>query len=72
MCICETVWSVDTHLDVNVAAGLDHTGGLLGVEPFPTTMAGNKQLHKWMTGSGSWPGSEWKACLRRGQRAAII
>jgi transposase len=43
---------VDTHLDVNVAAVLDHTGGLLGVEPFPTTVAGNKELLKWMAGFG--------------------
>ena len=28
---------VDTHLDVHVAAALDHIGGLLGVESFPTT-----------------------------------
>ena len=26
---------VDTHLDVHVAAALDHIGGLLGVESFP-------------------------------------
>ena len=33
---------VDTHLDVNVAAALDGIGGLLGVEQFPTSPAGNR------------------------------
>ena len=33
---------VDTHLDLNVVAVLDGIGGLLGVEQFPTTTAGNK------------------------------
>jgi hypothetical protein len=28
---------VDTHLDTHVAAAVDHNGGLLGVESFPTT-----------------------------------
>jgi hypothetical protein len=31
---------VDTHLDVHVAAALDSTGGLLGVESFPASPAG--------------------------------
>jgi hypothetical protein len=31
---------VDTHLDLNVAAGLDTIGGLLGVEQFLTSRAG--------------------------------
>jgi transposase len=39
---------VDTHLDVNVAAVLDGIGGLLGVEQFPTTTAGNKALLGWL------------------------
>jgi len=39
---------VDTHLDVNVAAVLDGIGGLLGVEQFPTTTAGNQALLGWL------------------------
>ncbi|HET6686456.1 MAG TPA: IS110 family transposase, partial [Jiangellaceae bacterium] len=34
------VGGVDTHLDVHVAAAVDPIGGLLGVESFPTTVAG--------------------------------
>lgn len=41
---------VDTHLDLNVAAALDGIGGLLGVEEFPTTPAGNRQLLGWLSG----------------------
>ena len=43
---------VDTHLDVNVAAVLDRIGGLLGVEAFPTSVEGNRQLLEWMAGFG--------------------
>ena len=43
---------VDTHLDLHVAAALDPTGGLLGVESFATTPAGYRQLLAWMTGFG--------------------
>jgi transposase len=43
---------VDTHLDVHVAAALDHIGGLLGVESFPTTPAGYRSLVDWMGGFG--------------------
>jgi transposase len=43
---------VDTHLDVHVAAALDHIGGLLGVESFPTTPAGYQSLVDWMGGFG--------------------
>jgi hypothetical protein len=43
---------VDTHLDVNVAAALDRSGGLLGVESFPTTVEGNRQLLGWLHGLG--------------------
>jgi transposase len=39
---------VDTHLDTHVAAVLDGTGGVLGVESFPTTRAGFTELHDWM------------------------
>src|SRR5438067_13701135 len=43
---------VDTHLDVHVAAALDPIGGLLGVESFPTTTAGYRQLLEWMSTFG--------------------
>jgi transposase len=43
---------VDTHLDVHVAAALDANGGVLGVESFPTTRAGYRQLHDWLTAFG--------------------
>ena len=44
---------VDTHLDVNVAAALDGIGGLLGVEQFPTSPAGNKALLVWLKTLGA-------------------
>jgi transposase len=44
---------VDTHLDLNVAAALDGIGGLLAVEEFPTTTAGNKALLVWLKGWGT-------------------
>jgi transposase len=43
---------VDTHLDVHVAAVLDHRGGLLGVESFETTPAGYRCLLGWLRGYG--------------------
>ncbi len=43
---------VDTHLDVHVAAALDRNGGVLGVESFPTTPAGYRELHDWLVGFG--------------------
>lgn len=43
---------VDTHLDVHVAAALDHNGGVLGVESFPTTRPGYRQLHEWLCDFG--------------------
>ena len=39
---------VDTHLDVHVAAALDPTGELLGVESFDTTPAGYRALLDWL------------------------
>jgi transposase len=39
---------VDTHLDVHVAAALDERGALLGVESFPTTPAGYRDLLGWL------------------------
>jgi transposase len=43
---------VDTHLDVHVAAALDATGGVLGVESFPATRAGYASLASWLAGFG--------------------
>lgn len=44
---------VDTHLDVHVAAALDHIGGLLGVESFPADGPGYRQLLSWLQGFGT-------------------
>lgn len=43
---------VDTHLDVHVAAALDHRGGLIGVESFDTTAAGYRSLLAWLASFG--------------------
>ena len=44
---------VDTHLEFHVAAALDGYGALLGVEAFPTTVAGYRALTTWLRGFGS-------------------
>jgi transposase len=43
---------VDTHLEVHVAAVLDHVGGLLGVESFAVGPAGYEELLAWMESFG--------------------
>jgi transposase len=43
---------VDTHLDRHVAAAVDDVGALLGVESFPATAAGYRDLHGWLAGFG--------------------
>ena len=43
---------VDTHLDVHVAAAVDHLGGLLGTASFPTTAAGYRALLRWLRSFG--------------------
>jgi transposase len=43
---------VDTHLDVHVAAALDEIGGLLGVESFEASRAGNDKLLGWLQAFG--------------------
>jgi hypothetical protein len=43
---------VDTHLDVHVAAALDHRGALLGVESFETATAGYRRLLGWLRAFG--------------------
>ena len=44
---------VDTHLDLNVVAVLDGIGGLLGVESFPTSPAGDRALLVWLKSFGT-------------------
>ena len=41
---------VDTHLDVHVAAALDHRGALLGLESFETTPTDYRGLLRWLHG----------------------
>jgi transposase len=43
---------VDTHADVHVAAVVDHLGGVLGIESFPTTALGYRQLLGWLAEHG--------------------
>jgi transposase len=43
---------VDTHLDVHLAAALDDMGGLLGVESFEASGAGNDKLLGWLQSFG--------------------
>jgi hypothetical protein len=49
---CLVTGGVDTHLVMNVAAALDGIGGLLGVAEFPTTSAGHRELHRWLSRFG--------------------
>ena len=44
---------VDTHLDVHVAAALNHIGGLLGVESFAADAAGYRCLLTWLASFGT-------------------
>ena len=39
---------LDTHLDVHVAAVVNHPGRALGTKSFPTTAAGYRRLLRWM------------------------
>jgi transposase len=43
---------VDTHLDTHVAAVVDASGGVLGVESFPATRVGYMSLSSWLAGFG--------------------
>jgi transposase len=47
------IGGVDTHADTHVAAALDQVGGLLGVEAFPVTAAGDKALLSWLRRFGT-------------------
>ena len=40
MSIVRVTGGVDTHADFHVAAAVDHNGGVLGIESFPTNEAG--------------------------------
>jgi transposase len=51
--ICEVVGGVDTHKDVHVAAVIDSTGRILGVESFPTTPPGHRALLRWLRRRGT-------------------
>ena len=44
---------VDTHLDTHVAAALDERGAQLGVQSFPATAAGYRELLGWLEGFGT-------------------
>jgi transposase len=46
------IGGVDTHAEVHVAAAVNHVGGVLGVEAFPTTRAGYRQLVSWLRSHG--------------------
>ena len=48
----EIVGGVDTHLEVHVAAVVNHIGQILATESFPTTPAGYRQLCAWMRRHG--------------------
>ena len=52
-CLAPVTGGVDTHLEVHVAAALDGIGGLLGVEEFQTTAAGDKALLGWLRTFGT-------------------
>ena len=46
------IGGVDTHVDVHVAAAVNHVGGVMGVEAFPTTRAGYRKLLGWLRSHG--------------------
>ena len=46
------IGGVDTHVDVHVAAVVNHVGGVLGVEAFATTRAGYRKLLGWLRSHG--------------------
>jgi len=52
MRIVRVTGGVDTHADSHVAAAVDHNGGLLGVESFPSTETGFEHLLDWLVGFG--------------------
>jgi transposase len=52
MSIVGVTGGVDTHADVHVAAAIDHNGGVLGIESFPTNDSGYESLAGWLAGFG--------------------
>ncbi|MCH7901924.1 MAG: IS110 family transposase [Acidobacteria bacterium] len=65
MRIVEVTGGVDTHADNHMASAVDHNGGLLGIESFPSTETGYEDLLAWLVsfgpvirvgveGTGSW------------------
>lgn len=46
------IGGVDTHADVHVAAACDQIGTVLGTRSFPTTVAGYRQLLRWLRSFG--------------------
>jgi transposase len=52
---------VDTHLEVHVAAAVDHLGGLLGTASFATTAAGYRRLLEWLGAFGPIHAVGWRA-----------
>ena len=46
------IGGVDTHAEVHVAAAVNHVGGVLGIESFPTTHTGYRQLMSWLGSHG--------------------
>ena len=53
MSIVRVTGGVDTHADVHVAAAVDHNGGVLGIESFPTNETGYESLAGWLASFGS-------------------
>ena len=49
MSIVRVTGGVDTHADFHVVAAVDHNGGVLGIESFPTNEMGYENL------AGCWP-----------------
>ena len=43
---------VDTHLDLHVAAVVDHLGGVIGTASFPTNKTGYRKLLTWLRSHG--------------------
>jgi transposase len=46
------IGGVDTHAEVHVATVVNHVGGVLGVESFPTTQNGYRRLVSWLASHG--------------------
>jgi transposase len=46
------IGGVDTHADTHVAAVIDTVGRTLGIESFPSTPSGHRQLLGWLRGHG--------------------